>query len=215
MTELRSSNVLDTEHTIDSEILFKGERFVVPSSLQQAELNEFHYIYMGIHNQDEATGENIRILVFNRQGLRTTLHRVHNDYAGSYHAINAKSKWAEVGVWSSAPTSTSTSIIEMLPSIFVRKRYPDVMVSDNATIFRSDEFKKFCPNRGIFQATIVHGHPAPNSLVKRNLQTLKKRLAAMSDDPPPILKKIEQIVFQYRAKPLQNAKSLSELEKTD
>lgn len=64
ITELRSSNILDMEHTIDSEILFKGERFVVPSSLQQAELNEFHYIYMGIRNQDEATGENIRILVF-------------------------------------------------------------------------------------------------------------------------------------------------------
>uniref|UniRef100_A0A1B0C337 Integrase catalytic domain-containing protein n=1 Tax=Glossina palpalis gambiensis TaxID=67801 RepID=A0A1B0C337_9MUSC len=89
---------------------------------------------------------------------KATLQCFHIDYAGSYQSINAKSKWAEVGVWFSVPTSTS--IIEMLSSISIGKRYLGVMVSDNPTMFRSDEFTKFFRNREIFQTAIFPEHPA-------------------------------------------------------
>ena len=46
--ELRNSNVIETEYTNDSDILFKGNRVVVPTSLQPAVLNELHYSHIGI-----------------------------------------------------------------------------------------------------------------------------------------------------------------------
>ena len=103
--------------------------------------------------------------------------RIHIDYAGPYQGhqflvvVDAKSKWAEVGVCSSAPTSESA--IEMLSNIFARNGFPDVMVSDNKTLFKSNEFIQFCRKTGIFQKFIAPGQPAINGLAERNVQTKK------------------------------------------
>jgi transposase InsO family protein len=48
-----------------------------------------------------------------------------------------------------------------------------VMVSDNATIFVSEQFKSYGTQNGIFQKFIASGHPATNGLAERNVQTLK------------------------------------------
>ena len=87
--------------------------------------------------------------------------------------------------------------IQTLTSVFARNGYPDVMVSDNAAIFKSDEFQTFCTNAGIFQKCIAPGHPATNGLAKQ-------RLAAMS-------LKVRDILFKYRATPLRCGKSPSEI----
>lgn len=140
--------------------------------------------------------------------------RVHMDYAGPFQGyyflvvIDAKSKWAEVGIVKSAPSSFST--IEILQSIFSRNGFPNVLVSDNATIFTSEEFKTFCKNSGIFQKFIAPGHPATNGLAERNVQTLKHKLTAMEDEKIPIREKVQEILFKYRATPLINNKTPSE-----
>ncbi|CAB0016480.1 unnamed protein product, partial [Nesidiocoris tenuis] len=85
------------------------------------------------------------------------------------------------------------------------------MVSDNATIFTSEEFKQFCSTAGITQKFIAPGHPATNGLAERNVQTLKHRLAAMENETSSMRKKIFEILFRYRATPLINGKTPSEL----
>ena len=84
------------------------------------------------------------------------------------------------------------------------------MVSDNATIFTSEEFMAFCKSSGIFQKFIAPGHPSTNGLAERNIQTLKKRLNAMRNEPGSIREKVLEILFRYRATPLIDGKTPSE-----
>ncbi|XP_011858184.1 PREDICTED: uncharacterized protein K02A2.6-like [Vollenhovia emeryi] len=84
------------------------------------------------------------------------------------------------------------------------------MVSDNATIFTSEELKEFCQKAGIFQKFIAPGQPATNGLAERNVQTFKNRLKAMIDEPLSIQHKVQEILFRYRATPLSNGKTPAE-----
>lgn len=73
--------------------------------------------------------------------------RIHIDYAGPFQGyyflviIDAKSKWTEIELCVSA---TSLSTIELLKDVFSRYGFPNVMVSDNATILTNEEFQQFC-----------------------------------------------------------------------
>ncbi|KAJ8898451.1 hypothetical protein PR048_003811 [Dryococelus australis] len=139
---------------------------------------------------------------------------IHIDYASPYQdyhflvSVDAKSKWAEIVPCSSAPTSKSS--IKILKDIFSRNGFPEVMKSDNATIFTSEEFAQFCREAGIFQKFCAAGHPATNGLAERNVQTLKHRLATMSNQNMPIHQKVWEILFRYRVTPLSNGKSPAE-----
>ncbi|XP_054278063.1 uncharacterized protein K02A2.6-like [Macrosteles quadrilineatus] len=92
--------------------------------------------------------------------------RIHIDYAGPYGnryllvCIDVRSKWAEIEVLKEAPTSSNT--INLLNKIFATHGYPKECVSDNATIFTSEEFRAYCKINGIFQKFIAPGHPATN-----------------------------------------------------
>ena len=87
--------------------------------------------------------------------------------------IDAKSKWAEIEINKSTPTTTSS--VEMLQNVFARTGFFKVMVSDNATKFTSDLFQKVYKEAGIFQKFIGPGHPSTKSLAERNTETLKHR----------------------------------------
>ncbi|XP_011171782.2 uncharacterized protein K02A2.6-like [Solenopsis invicta] len=146
---------------------------------------------------------------------KINFQRVHIDYAGPFQGhqffilVDAKSKWPEVRVTGRNPTSTST--IHFLENIFSSHGLPEVMVSDNATIFKSEEFRQYCKNNGIFQKFIAPGHAATNGLAERYVQILKRKLKAMENKPGTITAKIEKILYRFRATPLQEGKSPSEL----
>lgn len=241
ISDLRGGKITESEYTIDSNILFRGQRVVVPVSLQQLVLQELHHTHVGVTKMKQLARRYVYWMSIDRDiekyvrscsscvsvqnsPAKTPLHpweepdsnwqRVHIDYAGPYNGhhflvvVDSKSKWAEVGVCSAAPSSSST--IDILQTIFSRNGYPEVLVSDNATIFTSDEFTTFCTDSGIFQKFIAPGHPATNGLAERNVQTLKKKLTAMSNENLPIKIKIREIMFKYRATPLQNGKTPAE-----
>ncbi|XP_065222219.1 uncharacterized protein K02A2.6-like [Planococcus citri] len=140
--------------------------------------------------------------------------RIHIDYAGpfqGYHflvVVDAKSKWMEIGCQRNAPSSEST--IKMLNQIFARTGFPEIIVSDNATIFTSETFSNYYKNRSISQKLIAPGHPATNGLAERNIQTLKKRLSS-ADNLQPMNEKLQQILMRYQAMLLKNGKSPAEL----
>ncbi|XP_017304557.1 uncharacterized protein K02A2.6-like, partial [Diaphorina citri] len=108
-----------------------------------------------------------------------------------------------------APTSSST--IELLENIFSSHGYPVVLVSDNHSIFQSEQFHTYCTDRGIFQKFIAPGHPATNGLAERNVQTLKNRLKTMAQDSTPLHVKLQEILLRYRATPLACGKTPAEL----
>lgn len=137
--------------------------------------------------------------------------RIHIDYAGPFQnyfflvIIDAKSKWAEIEPCTAAPTTAST--IELLKDAFARHGFPEVIVSDNATIFVSDEMRKFYAEAAIFPKYIAPGHPATNGLAERSIQTLKKRLISMQNEPFSMRHKVREILFRYRATPLASGKT--------
>lgn len=140
--------------------------------------------------------------------------RVHMDYAGPFEGhhifvvIDAKSKWAEISCRKSAPTSEST--IEELIKIFARHGLPTFLVSDNATIFKSEEFKNFCTRNGIQQRLIAPMHPATNGQCERLIQTLKQKLKAMGPTEP-LQERIRKFLTRYYITPQANGKSPSEM----
>nr|XP_014288159.1 uncharacterized protein LOC106688283 [Halyomorpha halys] len=141
--------------------------------------------------------------------------RIHLDYAGPYEnyfylvVVDAKSKWAETKISKDVPSSFST--IYLLEIIFASHGYLEVIVSDNASIFQSEEFSTYCTENGIFQKFIAPEHPATNGLAERNVQTLKNRLKSAANGTCPIKEKIQKILFRYRATPLACGKSPAEM----
>lgn len=87
--------------------------------------------------------------------------------------------------------------------MFTQYGYLSIMVSDNASIFYSEEFSEYCIKNGIHQKFI-----APN--YSWNVQTLKRRLTTIQEDPMLLKNKLQTILY-YRVTPLASGKSPAEL----
>ena len=128
--------------------------------------------------------------------------RVHIDYAGPFMGkmfllvIDAYTKWLDVHV---TTTSTSTVTIELLRKSFSTYGLPDVVVSDNATNFTSEEFEAFLESNGVKHVRTPPYHPASNGVVERAVQTLKSSLKKLKTGS--IKTKVSQILFAYRVTP--------------
>ncbi|XP_036346138.1 uncharacterized protein K02A2.6-like [Rhagoletis pomonella] len=241
LTNMMNGNDEGT-YMLNNGIIFKGQRVVIPKSLQQNVLQELHRthpgvtkmkqlarrycIWKGIDRDIERTVRSCEPCVqVQNKPAKAPLHhweepkenweRIHIDYAGPFQdnhflvVVDAKSRWAEFRVIRDAPTTQST--INLLSDIFATHGYPSIMVSDNATIFTSAHFKSYCSKNGIYQKLIAPGHPSTNGLAERNVQTLKRKLKAMSTEPGPLRQKVNDILQIYRATPLSNGMSPAEL----
>ncbi|KAJ8891923.1 hypothetical protein PR048_004482 [Dryococelus australis] len=199
--QLLKENTTEPDYIIESGILFHGQQVIVPASLQSTVLNELHRTHVGIKKMKQIArryvywkkiDSNIEHLVrscsecvaINNSPVKAPSHpweepehnwqQIHIDYVGPYKdnhflvVADAKSKWGEILPCSPAPTSESS--IEILKYIFLRNGFPEVMVSDNAT----------------------------NGLAECNVQTLKHRLATISNQNMPIHQKVREILFRYR-----------------
>lgn len=105
--------------------------------------------------------------------------RIHVDYAGPFEnkmflvIVDAYSKWMDIHITSS---STSGITIELLRRSFSSLGLPQVLVSDNATTFTSEEFAEFTKKNGIRHVRSPPYHPSSNGLAERAVQTLKEGL---------------------------------------
>ena len=128
--------------------------------------------------------------------------RLHVDYAGPLlgHmflvAVDAHSKWMEVKMVKNATSSTT---ITALRSIFATHGIPELLVSDNGSVFTSAEFKIFTRNNGIRHTTSAPYHPATNGLAERAVQTFKSFL---KKTPDGILEdRLSKFLLNYRLTP--------------
>ncbi|XP_054279059.1 uncharacterized protein K02A2.6-like [Macrosteles quadrilineatus] len=141
--------------------------------------------------------------------------RVHIDYAGPFlnHnfliVVDARSKWPEIYPIKSVPTTAST--LHHLREIFSHHGLPEILVSDNATIFKSAEFQAFCKRQGIRQRFIAPGNPSTNVQAERFCQTLKTKLRCMQFEQGTLHEKLCALLFRYRATPLSTGASPAQL----
>ena len=73
--------------------------------------------------------------------------------------IDAHTKWLEVHMTN---LSTSETSINALRKSFAMLGLPDVIVSDNATTFTSEEFESFLKRNGVRHVRTPPYHPASN-----------------------------------------------------
>lgn len=141
--------------------------------------------------------------------------RVHMDYAGPFlnHnfliVVDARSKWPEIYSLKNSPTSENT--IHFLREIFSHQGLPEVLVSDNATIFKSDEFSNFCKRMGIRQRFSAPGNPSTNGLAERYVQILKTKLKCMKFEPGTLHQKLCKLLFRFRTTPLSSGQTPAEM----
>ena len=96
-------------------------------------------------------------------------------------------------------TPTTASTIQHLRSIFATHGLPEMLVTDNASIFTSEEFKLFTKQNGIRHVTSAPYHPASNGLAEHAVHTFKEFMKKTSGDP--INTRVLCFLFQYRITP--------------
>ena len=211
--------------------LMCGTRVVIPPKLQPAVLEQLHEGHVGIvkmknlarsfvwwpemdHQIEEVAKRCTGCQLVQNAPAPVTLHpwewpsspwqRVHVDFAGPFLdtmflvAVDAHSKWPEVVPMS---TTTADKTITTLRTIFARNGLPEQICSDNGPQFTSEEFKAFLKSNGVKHYTSAPYHPSTNGLAERFVQTLKKGLKAMKDDPAKIQHKVDRLLLAYRNAP--------------
>ncbi|XP_065197172.1 uncharacterized protein K02A2.6-like [Sycon ciliatum] len=129
--------------------------------------------------------------------------RLHVDYAGPVEGkmllviVDSFSKFIEVHPVSSA---TSASTIAKLRQTFATHGLPLQLVSDNGSVFTSDEFQRFCSANGIKHTRSSPYHPASNGLAERAVQTVKNALRK-SVGGSDLESCLYRFLFQYRLTP--------------
>ena len=128
--------------------------------------------------------------------------RVHIDHAGPFQGklflilVDAHSKWLEV---MTVPSTSSEVSLQKLRVIFSTHGLPEVLVSDNASCFTSNEFHEFMSRNGIRHITSAPYHPGSNGLAERSVQTFKEAMKkAKSTD---IETQLSEFLFHYRNTP--------------
>ena len=110
--------------------------------------------------------------------------------------IDAYTKWLDVHI---TPSISSSATIELLRKSFSTFGLPEVVVSDNGTGFKSEEFEAFLRANRVKHVCTPPYHPSSNGLVERAVQTLKGGLKKLQDGS--LETKLSRFLFSYRSMP--------------
>ena len=94
-------------------------------------------------------------------------------------AVAAISKWIETHIMNS---KTSTATVCKLREIFAQHGLPEILVSDNAPNFTSEEFETFMRKNGIVHITSAPYHAASNGLREGTIQTVTSGITKTAGD---------------------------------
>ncbi|XP_021369721.1 uncharacterized protein K02A2.6-like [Mizuhopecten yessoensis] len=155
-----------TELTHVHGILFKGDRIVIPRTLQAEMLQKMHTGHMGIEKS--------------KKRARELLYWPVCDYYSRYF---------EVGKLENIRSAT---VINQLKSFFARHGIPEEVRSDNGPQYSSKEFRKFAEDWGFNHKTSSPHYPQSNGLAEKTVQTVKRMLEkALKDGRDPYLSFLE------------------------
>ena len=121
------------------------------------------------HQEEPLISHEIRAKSWQKAG--TDLFHFKNN--GYLVIIDYFSNYLEVALLKS---TTSSSIIAHMKSIFARHGVPEIVISDNGPQFASKEFAVFAAEWEFSHSTSSPRYPKANGLAERTVQTIKKYL---------------------------------------
>ena len=83
-----------------------------------------------------------------------------------------------------------------LREILAQHGLPEILVTDNAPNFTSEEFQTFMRKNGIVHITSAPYHPASNDLAEMDEQTVKSGITKTAGDN--VETKLQSLLFDYR-----------------
>ncbi len=128
--------------------------------------------------------------------------RLQADYAGPFLGkmfliiVDAHSKWLDIHEVAAA---TSQGTIEKMASSFATHGLPELLVTDNGSVFTSTVFEEFLRKHGIRHVTSAPYHSATNGLAERAVQTFKTAMKKLTSGS--IQSKLQRFLSRYRITP--------------
>uniref|UniRef100_A0A1X7TCL9 Integrase catalytic domain-containing protein n=1 Tax=Amphimedon queenslandica TaxID=400682 RepID=A0A1X7TCL9_AMPQE len=110
--------------------------------------------------------------------------------------VDAYSKWLDVHMTIS---TTTLATLDLLRRSFATLGLPEVVVSDNAANFTSEEFRSFMKRNGIKHVRTPPYHPASNGIAERAVQTLKDSIKKLKKGS--LETRLSRFLFKYRVTP--------------
>ena len=210
------------ELSLHDDLLLRGQRILVPRSLQQETLNKIHSGHQGIQRcrlristsvwwpgisrQMEQLVKNCpecaKASVPHRQPMIGSPLPSHpwEKVASDLFELNGKVYLLVVDYFSrymeiqTLTTTTSLSIIRTLKAIFARHGIPSILVSDNGPQYSSTEMQEFAQRYNFLHITSSPHYPQSNGMAERAVKTAKSLLEKSADPHMALL--------SYRATPL-------------
>lgn len=218
----------DHEFMLNNGCVYRGNRVVIPKSLQTQVLSELHEGHIGIVKMKSLArsycywfnmDKDIELITLNCKGCslvskepsKVPQHlwevplkpweRIHLDFAGPFQGKYFLIVVDAKTKWLEVEIMSSTTsflTIRALRSIFARFGLPKVIVTDNGSNFTSFEFNQFLKRNNIQHKYSAPGHPASNGQAERFVQQVKKALKAAVDDNGDLYCKLDRFLMQNR-----------------
>ncbi|XP_040062267.1 uncharacterized protein K02A2.6-like [Ixodes scapularis] len=226
------------ELTVVQDLLYWGQRVVIPGAAQKEMLNLLHEAHQGAtamkrvartlfwwpgldgeverlarlcHNCTQAAPMPPASTPVNWPETGENWARLHIDFAGPI-----ENKMLLVVVDSHTKwievcvmrSATTEATIRELREMFSRFGLPRAIVSDNGTQFTSQQFGEFLERNHVEHLKTAPYHPQSNGLAERAVRTVKESLAKLSTGD--LEEKLAKVLLSYRRTPLSDGKSPAE-----
>ena len=191
--------------SIFSDCILYRNRVFIPQSLRTLVLNQLHKSHPGVSAMksivraliwypgvDSDVTDLVKNCVSCQQALAKPAQNCHTQWPQPHRpwsrvhvdhfffegktfllVVDSLSKYIECEI---VKNTSSSETIDTLMSIFSRNGLPDLLVSDNATSFKSDQFSKFLEAHAITHRTSPAYEPASNGQAERCVRTIKDLL---------------------------------------
>lgn len=225
-SELKCYFVRQNELTLEDDVLMWGHRVLIPTKFRQILLNEIHGAHFGVVKMKALArsffwwpkiDKDIEVFMKNCSSCRINqsdpprvevipwpepkrpFSRIHIDYGFFENTnflviIDTFSKWMEVY---SVKSMTTKNTIFCLNLMFSKFGMPDIVITDNAQIFTSHEFKTFLEQCGIKYMTSPPYHPASNGPAENAVRVFKKSMAKIVSDSKNNDLSLEEKVLKF------------------
>lgn len=223
------------ELTVVDDIVLKGSKFVIPSSLHKEMLQKIHEGHLGevkckrrarevmywprINHDIHQTTASCELCLTYRPKQQAEPLMPHPVPSRPYYKVgadlfdwNGKSYIVVTDYFSNYPEvgalqcTSSKAVISYLKTVFARHGIPCELFTDNGPQFSSCEFASFAKEWGFRHSTSSPTYPRSNGLAESSVKTVKGLMKKAEDRDD-----FQKSLLIYRSAPLQNGLSPAQM----